>query len=287
MSLGALVALFAGALILFGCGAETTRPATAGHVQQAARTFAVGRPVSPRPVSVMGIPGTMELRVEDPALAGSPSVFVSLGRSVPREPRDVCFGTYVAGESPADGDIGCQVRGSQPLVLTLGDDYIPHSDPVARFITMWGQVKANVNRVTLIGPGGTHMSLPLSTHRLFLVAFSRSARGTVRLVAQLADGHVFTHAFTLPLTNREAGAWPRLRRRGAVFNDGVGENIVTKSYRQIIREYGPPLKSFTTRHRTRCIYYDIVGYSTGWTFCFRGQAMVAAAGNQQPPARAH
>jgi len=33
-----------------------------------------------------------------------------------------------------------------------------------------------------------------------------------------------------------------------------------------------------------CTYYDIVGYQHGWTFCFRGQAMVAAAGNQPPPA---
>jgi hypothetical protein len=33
----------------------------------------------------------------------------------------------------------------------------------------------------------------------------------------------------------------------------------------------------------RCIYYDIVGYEHGWTFCFHGQAIVRAAGNQ--PAR--
>ncbi len=212
---------------------------------------------------------------------------MSLGRAVVREPRDVCFGTYAAGESPQDGDIGCQVRGSQPLVLMLADAYIPSSDPLARFTTVWGQVNADVAHLELIGPGATRLSLPLSIHRMFSVAFSPSTRGAVSLVAQLADGASFAHPFTLPLTDREVGAWPRLRRRGAVFDDEIGENIVTKPFREIIRDYGPPLGSFTGRHDTRCIYYDVVGQPTGWTFCFKGQTMIDASGNQQPPPRSH
>jgi hypothetical protein len=217
----------------------------------------------------MGVPGTVELRVADPARPELPSLFVSLGRVVVREPKDVCFATYAANQSPEDGDAGCQVRGAQPLVLMLGTAYIAGSDPLASFTSVSGQVNPDVTHLQLIAPGATHLSLPLSSHRVFSVAFWPSVRGTARLVAQLADGGSFAHAFTLPLTHRELGAWPRVRRPGAVFNCEIGENVVTKSYRQIIRRYGPPLKTFATRHHTRCIYYDIVGYPTGWTFCSR------------------
>jgi hypothetical protein len=124
-------------------------------------------------------------------------------------------------------------------------------------------------------------------HRLFLAAFSSSATGVYTLCAYLADGSTFSHAFTLPLGHREAGPWPGLRRRGALFNEGIGENIVTRSYNQIIRRFGPPLEAFTKPGGVHCIYYDVIGYETGWTFCFHGQGMVGAAGNQRAPAGAH
>jgi hypothetical protein len=54
---------------------------------------------------------------------------------------------------------------------------------------------------------------------------------------------------------------------------------------QIIRQFGPPLRSFAKRNHTHCLYYDIVGYQHGWTFCFRGQAM--AAGDQPAPPGVH
>jgi hypothetical protein len=285
MKLSCGIALAGGVLILAGRGAGRTVAGFAGSKPRI-KAFAVGAPVSARPVEVMGTPGTAEVRVEDPARPASPPLFVTLGHAVAREPRDVCFGTYVANESPEDGDLFCQIRGSEPLVLTLGYGFIPYSEPVLRFTTVWGQVNSDVDRVELIGPGAT-LRLPLSADRMFMAAFSPSARGAVRLVAQLADGSSFTHAFTLPLTPGEAGVWPRLRRRGAVFNAGIGENIVTKSYRQIIREFGPPLSTFSRSRGVRCLYYDVVGYEHGWTFCFHRQTMVGAAGNQAPPPGVH
>jgi hypothetical protein len=214
-------------------------------------------------------------------------LFLTLVRSVPREPRDVCFATYTANERRDDGNLGCQVRGREPLVLTLSYQFIPRSSPLARFTAAYGQAAPGVSGVELVGPGDRKTSLPLSAHRTFLVAFSPTARGVVRLRLLFANGASFTHAFALPLTDREAGSWPRLRRRGAMFDGEIGENITTRSYRQIIRQFGPPLHSFIERKRTLCTYYDIVGYENGWTFCFRGQAMVGAAGNQPAPAGVH
>jgi hypothetical protein len=171
-------------------------------------------------------------------------------------------------------------------VLSLGDAYIPHSSPLARFTVVSGQVDRDVERVELIGPGAMRTRLPLSAHRVFLVAFAPSARGPVRLVLERAHRPPFTHAFTLPLSDQDRGAWPRVRRRGAVFDYGIGENIVSQSYREIIRQFGPPLRTFSRPHGVRCIYYDVVGYENGWLFCFRGEGMVGASGNQPPPAHA-
>ena len=212
---------------------------------------------------------------------------MTLVRGVAREPRDVCFGTYIANESPEDGDVGCQVRGREPLVLTLSGQFIPRSTPVAKFTAVYGQAATGIRGVKLIDPGDRETSLPLSLDRMFLVAFSPTARGAFRLRLLFADGTSFTHAFSLPVTDHDTGSWPRVRRRGAMFNYGIGENIVTESYRQIIRQFGLPLRSFRKPKGARCIYYDVVGYENGWTFCFKGQAMVSAAGNQPPHAGVH
>ena len=284
---GCRVALIAVELALAGCASNGTQPTTPTRPRYPAREISVGVTVAPRPVEVMGARGTAELRVQDPNLPRSPQLFVTLVRGVPREPRDVCFGTYAANESPEDGDVGCEVRGREPVVLTLSYQFIPLSSPLAKFTAVYGQAATGIRSVELIGPGDRVTSLPLSAHRMFLVAFSPTARGVVRLRLLFADGMSFTHAFSLALTDRDMGSWPRVRRRGAVFNYGIGENIVTKSYRQIIRQFGAPLRSFTKPNGTRCIYYDIVGYENGWTFCFKGQAMVGAAGNQPPPAGVH
>ena len=235
----------------------------------------------------MGIAGTVELGVADPDAPGTAPLYVTLGRSVPREPRDVCFGTYTANESPEDGDIGCQVRGQEPLVLVVEEEFIPGLVGVHQFAVLLGQIGAGAAVAELIGPAGIRRSLPLSGHRMFLVALSRAARGEWRLLVPLVNGRTLRHSFRLPLTPRELGAWPRVRRRGAIFNQGIGENVVTKSLDQIVRQFGPPLRSYFEPNGGRCIYYDVVGYDRGWTFCFHGQAMTGAAGNQRPPATTH
>jgi hypothetical protein len=109
----------------------------------------------------------------------------------------------------------------------------------------------NVRQIELIGPGNGETSLPLSAHRMFLAAFAPMARSTVQL--------------RLLLANREAGPWPRLRRRGAVFDYEIGENIVTKP------------------NQTLCVYYDTVGYQHGWSFCFRANASSAQPAISQRP----
>jgi hypothetical protein len=180
----------------------------------------------------------------------------------------------------------CPAWPATSTTVALGYGFIPGSSPTSSFVTLYGQLNRQVTRLELTGPG-LRLLLPRSAHRLFLAAFSPSARGVFALRAYLADGSTFSHAFTLPLTRREAGPWPGRRRRGALFNEGIGENIVTQSYNQIISRFGPPLKTFNKPGGVRCIYYDIIGYHTGWTFCFRGQGMVGAAANQRPPAGAH
>jgi hypothetical protein len=293
------VAFFGFVVALTGCGSVATRtqtrpseaaPATRTGASVAGvqpRLVVLGEPVQPRRVEVMGVSGTVELRVEDPDAAAAVPLFVTLGRVVPREPRDVCFGTYTANESPEDGDIGCQVRGPEPLVLTLGDQFIPGLVPVEHFPVLYGQAGAGVMTAQLVGPGAARRSLPLSAHRIFLVAFSRVAHGKFRLSLRFANGTTLQHSFRLPMNPHEHGAWPRVRRRGALFNDGIGENIVSESLDQIMKQFGPPLRSYFRPNGVRCIYYDIVGHDRGWTFCFKGQAMTSAAGNQAAPTGAH
>jgi hypothetical protein len=223
--------------------------------------------------------------VKDPARPALPSLLLALVRGVPRDPRDICFGTYTANQAPSDGDVSCQVVGKTPLALALGESFIPTSVPLARFVAVYGQANRDVARLELVGPGSRRRSLPLSAHRLFLAAFSPSARGTVHLRAQLADGTAFSHTFSLPVTRTESGTWPRTRRHGAVFDYEVGENITTESYRTIRRRFGSPLRTLRKPGHVRCAYYDIVGYTTGWLFCFRGERMLGASGNQPAPGR--
>ena len=293
------VALLGVVVALTGCGLVATRTQTRpSEAAPATRTGAsvpgvqprlvvLGEPVQPRRVEVTGVSGTVELRVEDPDAAAAAPLFVTLGRVAQRESRDVCFGTYTANESPEDGDIGCHVRGPEPLVLTLGDQFIPGLVPVQNFPVLYGQAGAGVMTAQLIGPGAQRRSLPISAHRIFLVAFSRAAHAAFRLSLRFANGTTLQHPFQLPMTSHEHGAWPRVRPRGAVFNYGIGENIVTKSLDQIMKQFGPPLRSYVRPNGVHCIYYDIVGYDRGWTFCFKGQAMTSAAGDQAAPTGAH
>lgn len=244
---------------------------------------AVGEPLPAHPTQVTGRPSTVELGVKDPARPALPSLLLALVHGVRREPRDICFGTYTANQAPMDGDVGCQVVGKAPVAIALGENFIPRSVPLARFVAIYGQADREVAHVELLGPGSRRRLLPLSAHRLFVAAFSPSVRGVVRLRAQLADGSAFSHTFSLPVTKSESGAWPRTRRHGAVFDYEVGENITTESYRTVRRRFGAPLKTLIKPGNVRCVYYDVVGYTTGWVFCFKGEKMLGAAGSQTPP----
>jgi hypothetical protein len=247
----------------------------------------VGEPVHGRVADVLGSAGTVELSAADPTRSSRPSLFVTLIRAIPREPRDVCFGVYAGNENPADGDVGCQVRGADPLVSSVGEAAVPGRVQASFATYVLGQAPSDVRRVELFGPGGVRM-LPLSTGRVFLARFALATRGRVRVVATFADGHRFTRSFNLPLSRgRASDRNPRYRRPGAVFNDEVGENIVGQSFRGIVSRFGAPLKTFWGNGGARCAYYDVVGYPTGWVFCFMHGVMVSAAGNQTPPAGVH
>jgi hypothetical protein len=249
--------------------------------------MAVGEPVHGPVADVLGSAGTLELSAADPTRSSSPLLFAALIRAIAREPRDVCFGVYTGNEHPADGDVGCQVRAADPLVSSVGVAAIPGRVQASLATYVLGQAPSDVRRVELFGPGGAR-TLPLSTHRMFLARFALAARGPVRLVATFASGHRFTRSFNLPLSRgRASDRNPRYRRPGAVFNGEVGENIVGQSFRGIVTRFGAPLKTFSGRGGARCAYYDVVGYPTGWVFCFKHGVMIGAAGNQPPPAGVH
>lgn len=234
---------------------------------------------------VGGLRGTVELQTATAARLPTPSVFATLARPVLREPRDVCFGVYTYNESPEDGDIGCAVWGPDPLATSVGRTSIPSRPYFANYIL--GQAASDVIRVELIGPDGT-VGLPLSSHRVFLAVFGPSARGQFDLRAELAGGHRFSRVMTFSLLGHQIRAdLPRYRRPGAVFDDEVGESILGHSYRQIVRRFGAPLRTISSNHRERCVYYDVVGYPTGWKFCFRHSTLFAASGNQPAPPGIH
>jgi hypothetical protein len=147
-----------------------------------------------------------------------------------------------------------------------------------------GVAPAGVRAVRLTGAGGTR-TLPLSTHRAFLAIFAPSVRGRVSLVSVGAAG-VVTRSFTLPLPSRwslRPSRHPH-RRPGAVFDDEVGENVLLRSYDEIVRRFGAPAAA-RTEHGRRCAYYEVVGRARDdWRFCFaRDGHMLSAGGNSALP----
>jgi hypothetical protein len=64
------------------------------------------------------------------------------------------------------------------------------------------------------------------------------------------------------------------RPQGFVYNDEIGENVMTATYDRIIQLFGPP----ASRHG-ECIVYRVVKQpKSKWTFCFKGQKMISASG---------
>ena len=145
-----------------------------------------------------------------------------------------------------------------------------------------GQAPPGVIRVELLGPNGTR-ELRLSQAHMFLATFTQAARGRVEVRATLSDGRNLTNALALPISSAQMQAFSdRYRRPGAVFNN-IGENILGTRYREIVKRFGQPLATLSNSHGERCVYYDVVGYGTGWSFCFKHGTMTGARGNQTPP----
>jgi hypothetical protein len=64
----------------------------------------------------------------------------------------------------------------------------------------------------------------------------------------------------------------KTRPPGSIYNDEVGENVLSAPYDRIIEVFGPP----ASRHG-KCIRYRIVKQpKQQWEFCFKGQRMTGA-----------
>ena len=68
---------------------------------------------------------------------------------------------------------------------------------IDRPASVHGQVRPDVERLVVSGPGGTH-DVPLSRHRAFLVLYRAETRGTVTLTAHLRDGSTSFQTLELP-----------------------------------------------------------------------------------------
>jgi hypothetical protein len=239
-----------------------------------------GIPVRVRSVKAGVESGTLQLQAVGLGRSSHEAVLATLVDPVAREPDDVCFDVYATSEGPAYGDVLCGVRARDRLVSVIGENGIPHAGTLSYLV---GQAPASVRRIELLGLNGSR-SLRLSAAHMFLATFAPAARGRVELRATLSDGRNLTNALTLPPSSAQMQAFSdRYRRPGAVFNGEIDENIVGTPYREIVKRFGQPLATLSDRHGDRCVYYDVVGYDTGWSFCFKHGTMTAAGGQTPPP----
>jgi hypothetical protein len=265
-----------------GCGRDS-RPEPKPPPHRAPGIVSVGQPVAPRFVREMG-PGWVELRAESPAAGGRPVWRVVAMRPPPHGPRDVCLTFGLAAQDLAEADTRCDVSAPGSGAVSFLD--VPGvADRFGRTPTLiMGVAPPDVRAVRVEGVGGTH-SLPLSQRRAFIAVYAPRAHGKVRLVSQLSDRKV-VRTFKLPAPERSyLFARHPHRRRGAVFNDEVGEPITQLTYRQVVHRFGPPAV-VRQEHGRRCAYYEVVGYANdGWQFCFRADGHMFSAGGNTPPPR--
>jgi hypothetical protein len=205
-------------------------------------------------------------------------------RPPPGRPRDTCVTVGLVAEDLAEADTSCDVSAPGTGVVSfLEGPGIP--DRFGRAPTLiTGVAPPDVQAVRVEGVGGTH-TLSLSAHRAFVAVYSPDAHGKVRLVSQLADGRIVVRSFKFPVPDRYyMSPHHEHRRRGAVFNDEVGEPITQLSSRQIVHHFGPPAV-LRREHGFRCAYYEVVGATNdGWRFCFgRGGHMDGGARGGTPP----
>jgi hypothetical protein len=71
---------------------------------------------------------------------------------------------------------------------------------------------------------------------------------------------------------------------GTIANDQVGENVLRLTPAQLRRRFGPPASAYVDARGNPCVFYEVASTpGRGWRFCFHGQKMVSAAGNQPRP----
>ncbi len=276
---GVTIAASVAIAIIVAVVALSLRHGPATRTRTGSNLVAVGMPVPVRHVKAGAASGALQLQAPGPERPSHSDLLATLVKPVAREPDDVCFGTYAAGEA-GDGDVQCTVRGRDRLVSVIAETSIPGAGPLSYLV---GQAPPDVTRVELLGFNGSR-KLRLSAARMFLATFSQPARGRVVLRATLSDGRNLTTAFTLPLSGAQMQAFSdRYRRPGAVFDNEIDQNILGTRYREIVKRFGQPLAMLSNSHGERCVYYDVVGYDNGWSFCFKHGTMTAAGGNQVPP----
>jgi hypothetical protein len=272
-----VAAVAAAPLASCGTSAQPRPPAARAH-----GPLSVGRPIAPRRVTVPGT-GTVELRAPSPTRGGRPAWLAIVLSTPGADPRDVCIATGLAGRSLGEANTYCAVRALRAAASFVAREGIPDRYGAAPTLVS-GVAPPSVRAVRLTGAGGTR-TLPLSTHRAFLAVYAPSVRGRVRIVSVGRDGPVTT-SFVLPLPARWSLRRSRHphRRPGAVFDDEVGENILLRSYDEIVRRFGAPVAVRTEQGR-RCAYYEVVGRPRdGRRFCFAADGrMLSAGGNAALP----
>jgi hypothetical protein len=277
---GVAMAVSVAIAILVAIAALSLRHGPATRTPTGSNLVAVGTPVPVRGVKAGAASGALQLQAVGLGRSSHWRVLATLVNPVAREPDDVCFGVYAASQDPVDGDVLCSVRGHGRLVGVIGESSISGAGRLSYLV---GQAPPGVIRVELLGANGSR-KLRLSAAHMFLATFAQRARGRVEVRATLSDGRNLTNAFTLPLSSAQIQIFSdRYRRPGAVFNGEIDENILGTPYREIVKRFGQPLVTLSNRHGKRCVYYDVVGYNNGWSFCFKHGTMTAADGNQTPP----
>lgn len=265
-----------GAAALAGCGQDSDRTAPAPG---STAVLSVGRPIPVQPVHTFGR-GAIELRAASPGARGRPRWFGMVLLPRGGDPRDVCVATGLVEEDPAEANTSCgvSVAGAATSFVEVAGIPARHGGPPT---VISGRAPKDVGGLRLEGPGGSRR-LPLSAHRAFLAVYARGARGRVRLISE-GRRRESVRSFELPVATQLAHR--EHRRRGAVFNDDdISKDITSRSYRQVVRRFGPPAL-LRREHGLRCAYYELVGFPRdGWRFCFvRDGRMVRASGNSPPP----